>query len=214
MKNKLRQILARIGLESFALYARSIYVHLCSYPKWRALNSKKSVWLELGSGAKKGVNGWTTVDFFGADISHDLRKGIPLASESVDRIYTSHVLEHIPYKELIIFINECYRVLKKEGEFSVCVPNASLYIHSYVAGVRFKTDGEGYGPALIETGSLMDQVNYIAYMDQQHKYMFDPENLINTLRMAPFADVNLRNFDESLDLKARYSESIYAKAIK
>jgi predicted SAM-dependent methyltransferase len=214
MRNILHHILIRIGLKPFALYARSIFFHLCSYPKWCALKSKRRVWLELGSGAKKGANGWTTVDFLGADISHDLRKGIPLPSESVDRIYSSHMLEHIPYKELIIFINECYRVLKKGGELSVCVPNAALYIQSYAAGAKFKAKGEGYGPALIETGSLMDQVNYIAYMDQQHKYMFDQENLINTLKLAPFSDVSLRNFDQSIDLKVRLFESIYAKAIK
>ena len=60
----------------------------------------------------------------------------------------------------------------------------------------------------------MDQVNYIAYMDQEHNYLFDKENLINTLKKIPFEKVNLRNFDESLDKKSRDSDSIYAVAIK
>jgi len=46
----------------------------------------------------------------------------------------------------------------------------------------------------------MDQVNYIAYMDQLHKYMFDSENLVKTLSLAPFTKVSLRDFDESVDL--------------
>ena len=71
-----------------------------------------------------------------------------------------------------------------------------------------------YGPAFVDTGSLIDQVNYIASMDQHHNYMFDPENLVNTLKKAPFSDVRLREFDEKLDLKSRDLESIYASAIK
>jgi len=51
-------------------------------------------------------------------------------------------------------------------------------------------------------------------MRGQHKYMFDEENLINTLRQAGFSDVKLRKFDHQLDLKERDSESIYALALK
>jgi len=60
----------------------------------------------------------------------------------------------------------------------------------------------------------MDQINYIAYMDQQHKFMFDKENLFNILKKIPFKIVNLRDFNESLDMKSRDFESIYAIAIK
>lgn len=60
----------------------------------------------------------------------------------------------------------------------------------------------------------MDQVNYLAYMGQQHKYMFDPENLVNTLKKAPFSDVRLRQFDPTLDMESRDHESIYASAQK
>lgn len=187
---------------------------MTSRSKWKALKKLDHVCLELGSGPKKGSNGWTTIDISGADISYDLRKGIPLPDMSIDRIYTSHLFEHIPYKELVLFINECFRVLKSNGELSVCVPNAGLYIRAYLDDHRFRPIGDGYGPALIETGSLMDQVNYIAYMDGQHKYMFDSENLVNTLRQAPFSNVRLREFDETMDLKSRKFESIYASAFK
>ncbi len=90
---------------------------LISRPKWYALKKQDNICLELGSGCKKGSNGWTTIDLSGADISHDLRMGIPLPSQTVDRIYTSHMFEHIPYKELVVFIDECYRVLKKAVSF-------------------------------------------------------------------------------------------------
>jgi hypothetical protein len=51
-------------------------------------------------------------------------------------------------------------------------------------------------------------------MKGQHKYMFDEENLINTLRKAGFSDVKLREFDQELDHKDRDYESIYALARK
>ncbi|EED34850.1 hypothetical protein NOR51B_790 [Luminiphilus syltensis NOR5-1B] len=44
--------------------------------------------------------------------------------------------------------------------------------------------------------------------------MFDRENLVNTLRMAPFRSVSLREFDGDLDHPSRDFESIYAIAIK
>jgi predicted SAM-dependent methyltransferase len=163
---------------------------------------------------EKGVGGWTTVDLGGADIFHDLRNGIPLPGSSVDRIYTSHLFEHIPFKDLVLFINECYRVLKLGGELSVCVPNAGNYINAYIEKRHFRERGKGYAPAIVDTGSYIDQVNYIAYMDGQHHYLFDEENLINTIKTSPFKFVALRKFDPDIDLESRDYESIYASAIK
>ena len=185
-----------------------------TFYKWKTLTSKNEVFLELGSGQKKSKNGWVTVDMYGADINHDLRKGIPLPNNTVNKIHTSHMLEHIPYKQLKIFINECYRVLKEGGELSVCVPNARLYIDSYIQKKSFRKEENMYQPALIKTGSWIDQLNYIAYLDELHHYMFDEENLVNTLKLAPFAKVNLRTFDASLDKSRRDFTSIYASAIK
>lgn len=97
---------------------------------------------------------------------------------------------------------------------SVCVPDSSNYIKAYVEKRYFVKPDRGYKPGLINTGSFIDQINYIAYMDQLHKIMFDEENLVNILRKAPFSSVELRDFDGLLDLEGRKYESVYALAIK
>ena len=68
--------------------------------------------------------------------------------------------------------------------------------------------------AKVDTGSKLDQINYMAYMGGEHKYMFDKENLINTILKSNFKEAKLRKFDPNLDLKGRDFESIYAVAYK
>ena len=132
----------------------------------------------------------------------------------VSKIYSSHLLEHIPYEQLIIFLYECHRVLKVDGEFSVCVPNFRFWVDAYKEDKLFKERKTWWQPGLIDTGSAIDQLNYSAYMKDEHKYMFDEENLINTLKKAGFSNAQLRKFDKTLDLQERDYESIYAVAVK
>ncbi len=192
----------------------SVYQQILSKKKWKRLENSETVKLELGSGPKKGIHGWTTVDVGAADITWDLRRGIPLPNDSVDNIYSSHLLEHIPYYQLLPFLRECLRVMKSGAEFSVCVPNFRIYVDAYKDGKLFRNRETWWQPGLIDTGSSIDQLNYIAYMKDEHKYMFDEENLINTLIKCGFSNVQLRDFDEKLDLLERDNDSIYAKASK
>ena len=192
-----------------------LFKKFISKDKWNALiKNKKEIKLELGSGNKKGENGWTTVDIVHSDIKWDLSKGIPLPDNCVSKIYSSHLLEHIPYEQLIIFLYECRRVLKVDGEFSVCVPNFRFWVDAYKEDKLFKERKMWWQPGLIDTGSAIDQLNYSAYMKDEHKYMFDEENLINTLKKAGFSNAQLRKFDKTLYLQERDYESIYAFVVK
>src|SRR5512142_3223126 len=61
----------------------------------RLLRRGGPIFLELGSGPREEMRGWTSVDLnVGADIQHDLTTPLPLPDDSVDAIYSSHVLEH------------------------------------------------------------------------------------------------------------------------
>jgi predicted SAM-dependent methyltransferase len=189
-------------------------LYILSHFKWKNLLRRDKIWLELGSGQKKGANGWVTIDLRGADISYNLSKGIPMPDNSVDKIYSSHMFEHIPYLELVQFIGECYRVLKPQSQLSICVPNARLYIENYLKKNPYIDHKSYYEPAVVDTGSSIDQLNYIAYMGGHHHYMFDQENILNTLKKQPFSTVDLRDFNKDVDLISRDFESIYAIAIK
>ena len=89
-----------------------------------------------------------------------------------------------------------------------------MYIESYIKGVTFENRKNWYEPAIVNTDSKIDQLNYIAYLNGQHKYMFDDENLINILKKSGFEKVKLREFEKGLDLEERHFESIYAVAQK
>jgi predicted SAM-dependent methyltransferase len=73
------------------------------------------------------------VDIAGdCDVKHDLFSEFPypFESDSIDIIYSSHFIEHIPMEyingkdKLIAFIDECHRILKKGGKAILIFPFA------------------------------------------------------------------------------------------
>jgi len=174
-----------------------------------------SINLEIGSGSKKGENGWVTVDMIpGCDIYWDLGKGLPFPNESIAKIYSSHVFEHFDFKDGQKLLAECQRVLISGGTFSICVPNAKIFIQAYIDGNSLDEKKYfGHKPAYNNTTGI-DAINYIAYMEGHHKYMFDEENITAYLKLGDFVEVSLRDFDKNIDLLSRDFESIYAYAVK
>jgi predicted SAM-dependent methyltransferase len=181
----------------------------------RLLKEGREILIELGAGNKRGKGGWTTIDMTrNCDIHWDLRRGIPFPDDSIKGIYSSHFFEHLSFDETQKFLDECRRALAPDGRFSICVPNARIYIDAYAKGnVLDPSKFFGYLPAYNRT-TRIDYVNYTAYMGGEHKYMFDEENIVFILRSKGFRNVRLRDFDSSVDLRERDFESIYAEAQK
>ena len=97
-------------------------------------DSGKALSLDIG-GERAGSGGWLSVDLTAeCDIYWDLRGGIPFADNRVDRIYSSHTFEHLTYDEGQTLLIDCHRALAPGGSMSICVPNARMYIDSYIAG--------------------------------------------------------------------------------
>ncbi|MGG9964524.1 class I SAM-dependent methyltransferase [Ferruginibacter sp. SUN106] len=217
MRKKLRKILPPA---IYALLEKMYRAKLIMQSKSkinRLLKSKEDIFLEIGAGEKKGSNGWVTLDYgHKCDLVWDLRKGIPFPDNSIEKIYSSHLFEHLPYPAIESLLTECKRVLKSNGVFSICVPNARLFIEAYTnKDETFAAKNQPvYDLGFNNTGSLIDWVNYIAYMGIEHKYMFDENNMINILTKMGLRNARIREFDSSIDLQARLRDSLYAEAIK
>ena len=188
--------------------------------------------LNLGSGPEKGSNGWTNIDLGGgADLAIDLTKGLHFPEESTSQIYTSHFLEHLSYEQINPLLRECLRILKPGAPLLICVPDSELFIHAYSNNLyqttslsdgthlnvpSFIIDAEErvYSKALVNTGSKIDWLNYIAYSANEHKYMFDRENLYNHLKQSGFTKIKERSYDNNLDKSYGQKASLYFIAYK
>ena len=215
----MKKILKFINKVSFGKTINFLYFLLKINSKIKVrtvLKNKCVVKLEIGSGKKKGSGDWLTLDInHVSDLCWDLRNGIPFPNASVSMIYSSHLFEHLTYKEISKLLSECHRVLIPDGVFSICVPDARKYIIAYIKNDDsfWNSQSSFYEPAN-NIISRIDYVNYIAYMGGVHKYMFDEENLVGILKTSGFRNVCLRDFNQDVDMIERAGESIYAECLK
>jgi predicted SAM-dependent methyltransferase len=79
--------------------------------------------LNLGCGDSK--YGTTRIDFVKTQTTTevwDLEKGIPLANDYFDLVYSRNLLEHL--RNVGFHLEECYRVLKPKGSVDITTDNA------------------------------------------------------------------------------------------
>ena len=115
--------------------------------------------LNLGCGSQV-INGWINVDYaLGARLAklplfrkvnklikifnldwdnrifiNNLTKPFPWQDCSVDIVYCSHTLEHFSREDGVRFLNECHRVLKKDGIIRIIVPDFRYFVYEYLKG--------------------------------------------------------------------------------
>jgi predicted SAM-dependent methyltransferase len=182
------------------------YYSVFPLDRWRSHRK-----IEIGCGSIKR-KGWLTLDYRpGPDVIWDLTRPLPFKDNSFEEIYSSHVLEHFTYPQLIFLFKELHRILMPSGKMSICVPDASIYIRAY--NEKNSKDLLRHKPA-IASDRPMDFLNYIFYMGGEHKFMFDHDNLEFHLISVGFKNYRIREFDIELDGKDREYESLYAECSK
>ncbi len=78
--------------------------------------------LDIGCGTNKvpGTIGLDKKAFKGVDLICDFEQALPFDNNSIDVVHLRHVLEHI--RDLIHFMEEVYRICKKDAVVYVDVP--------------------------------------------------------------------------------------------
>jgi hypothetical protein len=155
-------------------------------------------------------------------IVHDLRKGIPAESGTVDAVYHSHILEHIDREMVPGFFAEIRRVLRLGGVHRVVVPSLEQYAREYLSSLEKSAEDpaqrrahdamvsqmilqmvrrEASGTSK-QSSSLQRWVENLLLGDarkrgETHMWMWDRVNLTCALEEAGFCDVQILDFQTS-----------------
>lgn len=151
----------------------------------------------------------------------DISKGLNEKDESIDYLYASHVLEHLPLKEFRFAMKESHRILKKGGVFRFVVPNLKFFVEQYLNS-KSKTKSIDF---CLETylgketfGNIFSKIR-----GDSHHIMFDYETLEHEIsnigfsnsRRAMFKDSHFKVFEDVEDKNRwAYPENIGFECIK
>jgi predicted SAM-dependent methyltransferase len=171
--------------------------------------------LHLGAGGHR-LAGWINVDAAPAELALDLRWGLPFGDGAADRVFLSHMLEHLYYpEETQPVLREIRRVLRAGGRLRVIVPDVERCIRAYV------DDDRGFFAARQETWTWWPEARtrlegFLTYAGagprpsaflDAHKFGFDYETLALALREAGFAHVERSEYMESPDPALRVDDA-------
>jgi predicted SAM-dependent methyltransferase len=171
--------------------------------------------LNLGSGRFR-KDGFLNVDSQPeADVTLDLRRGLPFDSDCCEIIFSEHCFEHFDYPEPIgHLLRECLRVLQPGGMLLFSVPDTEWPLTDYRDGPQasyFKACIESaWHPAQYTT--RLEHINYHFRQDSQHRFAYDFETAQKILGAVGFVDVRRRSFDPSLDSEHRRLGSLFVSA--
>lgn len=146
-------------------------------------------------------------------------KRIPLPNESLEVVYSSHVLEHLDLSEAERFLAEIHRVLRPGGVIRLGLPDLRRRAEKYMAD----GDADGFMESLnmreSSVRSLGAKLRLLILGDREHRWMYDGRSLIRLLERSRFVDAReiapgetMIPDPEPLNLHERAEESVYVEA--
>ena len=153
---------------------------------------------------------------------HNLARGIPFATNSVDVVYHSNMLEHLDKEIAEEFLSEALRVLKPGGIHRIVVPDFEMACKTYVSHIALAevdpteaAKHDSYIARIIEQSVRRDAagtrlqkpirrrleniiIGNARRRGETHQWMYDRINLAALLRMTGYVEPRLMSFKTSL----------------
>lgn len=160
--------------------------------------------LHLGCGGNL-LEGWLNTDLLperGAVVPLDCTQPFPFADGTFHRIFSEHMIEHIPFAAAQGLLAECRRVIRPGGVIRLATPSlaqvcrlhaaqAESDVARYLAWSRPRYSVPGPG------GDAAHVINSLFY-HHGHRFLYDEFTLSSILHEAGFTDCTLRAPGESL----------------
>jgi len=151
--------------------------------------------LNIGSFKDMFYYGWVNIDIIDLSLfakqqsynfkNHDITKGLPYNDNEVSYIVSNHLIEHINREQGRRLLEECYRVLEKDGVIRISTPDAMKITGDYHNGniMIYKYMNTGVENAHDEAEA------YYNLLLSGHQTIYDAPSLISIMEEVGFKDV-------------------------
>ena len=176
--------------------------------------------LHIGGGWHR-LEGWlnTDIDLVPNVMLMDAMERFPFADDTIQFVYTEHMIEHIPREKATVMLRECYRVLRRDGVIRVTTPDLAAILGLY--NTTLSDTQRHYLSWFCETFLPREPLpNAVSVVNAQlrmwgHQFLYDESTLGAALRDAGFRSVHRRRLGESdyaalrdLENTERYPEGL------
>ena len=183
--------------------------------------------VQLGSGNHK-LKDYINIDICcDPDVYWDVRDSLPFYDNSIEEIFSEHMLEHLDYPTSVnVLLRESYRTLKDGGKFIVGVPDCSIPIK----GIFYSDDNDmiiakktWYKNREDVVKNMKTNIDYLNYVmrDQlfnkkyhPHYWGYTKDNLSLLLLEAGFKKIEEWEVDKNIINPKREWGTLYLSAIK
>ena len=148
-------------------------------------------------------------------------KHIPLPDNSIEVLYTSHMLEHLDREEASLFLHEAYRVLEPKGIIRIAIPDLAKLINQYIIDGNADIFIDKTFLAFPRPKTLIERIRFLIIGTRHHHWMYDGPSLCRLLTMHKFespiilqpGSTTIPNPGE-LNLNERAEDSVFVEAYK
>src|SRR5215469_11077912 len=130
------------------------------------------------------------------------RPGLPLADDSCDAVYCSHVLEHLALEDFRVALRNTHRVLKHDGVFRLVLPDLYQCASSYLASSAPDAASAFLREACLGQEKRPRSLRDLAvslWGNSPHLWMWDYKSIVPELERAGFVAVRRASFGDSAD---------------
>jgi len=159
--------------------------------------------LHLGCGDHV-LAGWINADLDprGEDcLAFDAAKPFPFEDESLDVVFSEHMIEHMNFQDGMVMLRECWRVLKPGGRIRVTTPDLPFLIKIYT-GPRSKLEEDylvwaarRFVPQPPDEAAIFVFNNFVRAWG--HLFIYDLATLSRSLSAAGFVAIEQFRLGES-----------------
>ncbi len=157
--------------------------------------------------------------YFSTVIILDVKKGLPFDDNSIDVVYSSHLIEHFSKEEGIFFLSEIYRILKKDGILRLVTPDLKKFIEAYFNNDnKFLFALQSQYPEFKNCNKNIDALNKVFYA-AGHKMIYDYDTIYHILLNIGFSQIEKKdNYSSYINDIIKYEnkriENLVIEAIK